>query len=255
MDNDFNNEDIEEDDLPIINNDNEDKPIVQNNKSIVNDLFDNDNEPVFIVAVGKSFKGKSYFLRYLINDRFQQGKLGFGLVFTKTNFNCDWSFMPKKAIKEGYDEDLLIRYIDNLKAIKQKDGSIKPNFIIFDDLVGILNNQSGWFINFISTHRHFNTSIYIAVQYLTGRAAISPIMREQTTHALLFNSRTHRTLVNLYESYGGLFDTFNNFKLYYLNATKEKYTAMLYRESIDNIDDNYISIKAPSNAEIEQIDF
>ena len=27
-------------------------------KSNVNDLFDNDNEPVFVVAVGKSMKGK-----------------------------------------------------------------------------------------------------------------------------------------------------------------------------------------------------
>lgn len=234
---------------------NEDNKIIKNNKSNVNDLFDNDDEPIFVVAVGKSMKGKSYFLRYLIQDRFNKGKFNFGLVFTKTNFNGDWSFIPKKAIKEGYDEGVLRRYVDNLKAIKEKDGHIEPNFIIFDDLVGILNNQSGWFINFISTHRHFNTSLFIAVQYLTGRRAISPIMREQTTHALLFNSRTKNTLVNLYESYGGLFEKFNDFKNYYLKATEEKYVAMLYREDIDELNDNYISIQAPPNVNFEPIDF
>jgi hypothetical protein len=209
------------------------------------ELFGNNGEPLFVVLVGKSMKGKSYMMRYLIQYKFRKGDYKFGLVFTKTNFNGDWNFIPQKAIKEGYNEEILMKYIDNLKAIKEKEGSIEPNFIIFDDLIGVLNNQTEWFVNFCGTVRHFNTSVFIAVQYLTGRNAISPIMREQTTHAILFNSRTRNTLDNLYQSYGGLFPSFNEFKDYFLKTTDEKYTAMLYKEDIDELENNYIPIKSP----------
>ena len=215
--------------------------------SITEQLFDNEGRPVFVVAVGKSMKGKSYLVRYLLTERFLKGKLKFGIVFTKTKFNKDYAFLPDKSVKQGYNEEVLKKYISNIEKLREKKEGIPPNYLIFDDLVGVLNNQSDWFINFVSTARHFNTSVFICVQYLTGKKAISPIMREQTTHAIMFNSRTRRTLENLYESYGGLFPSFEEFKQYFFRATKERYTAMLYVESIDEVEGNYISIQAPEN--------
>ena len=78
-------------------------------------------------------------------------------------------------------------------------------------------------------------------------------MREQTNFAIMFRSRARRTLENLYESYGGLFDTVDDFKQHFFNATKVKYSAMLYSEDIDDVDENYITIQAP--AEVPKIKF
>jgi hypothetical protein len=148
---------------------------------------------------------------------------------------------------EGYNEDILRKYIDNLRQICEKKGSIEPNFLVFDDLSGVLNNSTDWMTNFFSTFRHTNTNVMICNQYLTGRNAISPLMREQTNYCIMFQSRTRRTLENLYESYGGLFDTLKEFKEFFLNATIEKYSAMLYSERIDFLEDNYQTIMAPAD--------
>lgn len=210
-------------------------------------LFNNDGKALMMVLVGKSFKGKSYFLRYLLTERLSTGKLKYGIVFTKTKYNKDYNFLPDNCIFEGYNQKILEKYIDNLKKILASDEQVQPNFIIFDDLVGVLSNQSDFFVNFITTARHLNISIFIAVQYLTGKKAISPVMREQTTHCLMFNSRTRNTLENLYMSYGQLFDNFEQFKNYFMTVTKEKHVGMLYLEAIDELESNYIPIQAPAD--------
>ena len=223
--------------------------------SNIDRLFDNDGKPIFVIAIGKSMKGKSHFIRYLLTDRFLKGKLKFGLVFSKTKFNEDYSMFPDKSRKEGYNENILIKYVDNLKKIREKEGKVPPNVIIFDDLIGVLSNGTAFFTNFISTCRHFNTSIIIAVQYLSAKGSITPLMREQTSHCIMFNSRTLRTLENLFNSFGGLFDSYYEFKEYFMHATKEPYTAMLYLESIDDIDKNYITIQAPKDFKKIKLDY
>ena len=223
--------------------------------SNIDRLFDNDGKPTFIVLVGKSMKGKSHMMKYLLTDRFLKGKLKFGLVFSKTKFNNDFDMFPEKSLKEGYNEEILIKYVANLKKIREKDGKVEANVIIYDDCSGILTNGTPFFNNFMCTARHYNTSIFIAVQYLCGRNAISPVMREQTSHCIMFNSRTLRTLENLFSSFGGLFDSFEAFKSYFMQATKEPYTAMLYLESIDDIDKNYITIQAPKDYKQIKLDY
>jgi len=219
-------------------------------------LFYNDNKGFLLINIGKSFKGKSYMTRYLLQHMFKSGRLKFGLVFTPTKFNNDYAFLPEKCIIEGYDEEILKIYIENLKQLKENNkGIIEPSFILFEDVSGILNNQSNFFINFIATFRHLNINIIINVQYLLGKNCINTIMREQCSHCIMFNSRTKRTLDALYENFGGLFDSFNLFKQYFFNITKQKYTAMLYLEREDDINNNYIAIKAPSDFEINKIEF
>lgn len=223
--------------------------------SNIDKLFDNEGKPIFVVVIGRSMLGKSHLVRYLLTDRFTKGKLKFGLVFSKTKFNNDYDIFPDKSRKEGYNEDILIKYMNNLKKIREKNGVVPPNVIIFDDLAGILANSTDYFTNFIATCRHFNTSIFICVQYLTGRNAITPLMREQASHCIMFKSRTRRTLENLYDSFCGLFQNYDDFKDYFMNATTEKYTAMLYLQAIDELDDNYITIQAPKDYKQIKIDY
>src|SRR4051812_10236212 len=105
-------------------------------------LFDNDGYGALYVCVGKSLKGKSYLVRYLLTEKLLHGKLRYGLVFTRTPFTGDFDFLPKTRVIEGYKESILRKYINNLRTIKEKEGNVPPNFLVFDDLVGVLNNQS-----------------------------------------------------------------------------------------------------------------
>jgi hypothetical protein len=211
---------------------------------ILDKLFDNDGKAITFIMVGKSFRGKSHFLRYLLIDRLSSKKLKFGLVFTSTKWNNDYTgFLPDNRIYEGYNEDVLKRYYENLKKIKREKGDVEPNFIVFDDLVGILNGTD-FFNNFITTCRHLNMSVFIAVQYV-AKKGISTVVRQQTTHCLMFKSSNKNNTMHLYDAYGQLFDSFKEFKNHFDCITRDKYVGMLYLENEDDIDKNYVPIRAP----------
>ena len=218
-----------------------------NNKTRnIDNLFQNKHSSLYILC-GKSGKGKSHMTKYLLTDGLQSGKFKFGLVFTRTKFNHDYDFLPDDRVLEGYNEQVLEKYVNNLEKMIKKNGSVPPSFLVFEDLVGVLNSSSEWFNNFISKFRHYSINIFICVQYLMGKRAISPIMREQTNFCIMFRSKTLRTLNNLFENFGGLFNSYEEFKEHLLSRTEQEYTACLYVESIDDIESNYIQILAPKD--------
>jgi len=184
----------------------------KNNNSNFDNLFESKNglSQLFIL-IGRSGRGKSHLVKYILTDRLSRNKWNFGLVFTQSKYNRDFDFLPDDKVIP-YDEEVLKKYVNNLKRIKEKNGKVPESFIVMDDLQGMLNNQTNFMINFLSTYRHINVNLLICVQYLGSRNAISPQVREQVSHAIIFQSRTRRTLDNLYESFCGLFDTFDEFK-------------------------------------------
>ena len=204
------------------------------------------------VFVGKSERGKTHFIRFLLQDQMTRRylPLQWGLVFVRTKFKHSYDFVPNERVFQGYNEDVLKKYVANLEGMYRERGHLPPSFLVFDDLVGILTNQTNWFTNFISTYRHYNITIIVAVQYLTGRNAISPIMREQTTYALMFRSGTAKTIQNLYESYGQMFPTKNDFQDYLMRNTEPTvvgpYVCIVYIDNEDDITKNYIPVRAPA---------
>ena len=150
--------------------------------------------------------------------------------------------LERNYIYEDYDADILQRYLDGLKQLDEKE--LQPSFIIFDDIQGVLSGQDKVLTSLNACHRHFKISIFYCFQYIYGHGS-TPVLRECTTLAFLFNSKGKRTLEALFENFGQLFDNFKQFKEYFLACTKEKYTAMLYIQDVDNIDENYLQYKAP----------
>ncbi len=211
------------------------------------------NAGQLFVFVGKSERGKTHFMKWLIYDQMlrRDHPIKSGLVFVKTKYKHSYDFVPEERVIEGYNEAVLIQYVGNLQKMLESEGSLEPSFLIFEDLVGILNNRTQWFTNFIGTFRHLNITIYIAVQYLTGLHAVSPIMREQTSFAIMFNSKTTNTIRNLFENYGQLFNSLKEFKAYYFANTEPKsvgpYVCLVYREAEDDVDKNYIPMRAPKD--------
>lgn len=213
------------------------------------------------VSVGKSGRGKTHWVVWLLTCMLHRpiSPLKFGLVFVKTKYKHSYKFIPEKAIIQGYNELVLRRYILNLEREYEKTGWVAPNFIVFEDLTGILNNQTDWFTNWLATFRHLNTSIFINSQYLTGRKAISPITREQTNFAFMFNSKTRRTIENLWESYGQLFPTVKEFKQYFFENTEPSkvgpHVCLVYSEFEDQLEKNYIPMRAPEKYDTPDVYF
>ena len=202
--------------------------------------------PAVTVCVGKPKRGKSYAVRWMIlRNTVDKGIFKYGIVFTRTKFNKDFEYIGNQEyVYEDYDPMVLQQYLDGIKQ-QQK---IEPSFIIFDDIQGVLNANDPVLTSMIACHRHYKISIFFCFQYIYGRGS-TPVLRECTTYALLFNSKGDKTLRALYENFGQLFDSFREFKQYFLEITKEPYTAMLYVQDIDNKEDNYLKFKAPPKME------
>ena len=201
----------------------------------------NFENPQVVVCVGKPKSSKSWSTRYMILKNTIDRKIfKYGIVFTRTKWNDDYDYIPDDYIYTNYDSDVLQQYLDTL----QNADTIEPNFVVFDDQQGLLNRNDPILQNFVACHRHFKCSIFWNFQYLYGS---SPLIRECTTIAILFNSKGDRTLRGLYENFGQLFENYQHFKDYFLQLTAEKYVGMLYISDIDDFDKNYLYWKAPAD--------
>ena len=213
------------------------------------------------VFCGKSERGKTHFLKWLLVDQIQReiNPIKTGIVFVKTKFKHSYDFVPDDKIFQGYDEEILTQYVTNLEALYEQQGYLDPSFLVFDDLLGVIDSTSHWFNNFMATYRHLNIHIFLAVQYLTGRRAVSPIMREQTTFALMFNSKTNQTIKHLYENFGQLFEKEKEFKKYYFDNTEPSkvgdYVCIAYKEKEDRLEENYTPMRAPKKIPKINLDY
>lgn len=212
--------------------------------------------PAIILSVGKPRSGKTYNTRYMLTHFCKKNPIfKGGLVFTGSrDLNDDYDFLPSKAIINGYDEDILKRYVAKLEAHRKQTGSPPPaSFIVFDDLLGKLQG-SAFFNNFISIYRHLNITVFINVQYVKNRAS-NTLLRECIRYAFVWNTASKISLQCIYEVIGQLFDSFEEFKKRFFFATHEKHAACLYIADRDDPDENYYISIAPENFKQYQIDF
>jgi hypothetical protein len=210
------------------------------------DEFESDNiqldfsEPQVVVCVGKPKKGKSNAVKWCILKNSVDNKIfKYGIVFSKTGvFNKDYSYIPDEYIYEEYNPLILSQFIDGISKLEKKE----PCFAIFDDQQGLLNRNDPTLLNFIAIHRHLKCSVFFNFQYLYGSM---PTLRECATMCFLFNAKGRRTIEGLFLNFGQLFDSYDDFKNYFLDLTSSKFVAMLYLQDQDDIQKNYLYFKAP----------
>lgn len=218
-------------------------------------------QPKVFVLAGACASGKTYMLKSCMY-RFAQAKhFRFGLTFTATGFTGDYDWAPKRSIHE-WDEDYFKAYINNLKK-KVEEGVEKNgkgwrlphNYVVFDDNNGTLT-QSEFMINFISTHRHTSTTVFILSQLLTARGAVSTTMRANTSYAMMWPTASRNALKGLYDNYGGGM-TFEEFKAALNECRKRKYSCLVLKNSAENVTvaDQFCRIVAPTFPEGFQLKF
>ena len=148
--------------------------------------------PQISVFLGKPKKGKSWALRWAVLKNTIDNKIfKYGIVFTRTKFNGDYNWIPDDYVYEDYDPMVLQQYLDGLKQLDPEE--LEPSFIIFDDIQGAINPQDPVITSLNACHRHYKISIFYGLQYIYSRGS-TPVLRECTTLAFLFNSKGKRTI-------------------------------------------------------------
>jgi hypothetical protein len=207
--------------------------------------------PCFLF-VGKPKSGKSNGIKAVIMSQClkKRSRYDFGLVFTGTKFNKDYDYIPKQYIIEGYDENVLQKFLDIIKERIEKEKKIPISFIIIDDMMGILNNYESLLTHVITCRRHYKIDIYLACQYVARCS--STTLRACVSYAVLFATRDRASLEALYKSFGGLFEKYNDFKNHFFKITDQKYKAMCYNnEQQHEAKDNYFPLKFPDMSKMK----
>jgi hypothetical protein len=189
-------------------------------------------KPKIYVYSGRPAVGKSFLMRGMVYTGVKKGIWKFGVVYSPSGkYNDDWRHvMPKDAIRD-YNEKNLQSHIQSLRDWREEnDGEpVDHNLIILDDCLGLIAQSSSFFVNFLSTHRHTSTSIFISAQYLVR--GTSPTLRELANYAFMWASDSKRNKTALYESFGQRFDTEADFLQALEKATSVPYQCLKYDQS------------------------
>lgn len=202
------------------------------------------NSPACMLLIGKPKRGKSNAVKYFLLKNLVSGVFKFGLVFTRTKYSKEYEYLPDKYIYSGFETEILENFLRGMEELLVKGKEIPPNFIVFDDLLGLLSKNNPILLNFFACHRHTNTTIFLATQHLKTGSATT--LREICTDAIMFNSKHKNTVEALFECFGQLFDNYNDFKNHFFEVSSEPFTAMYYKQDVDKIEDNYARFVAPN---------
>ena len=214
----------------------------------------------FLIS-GKPRKGKSHMVKYLLLEFLlnRPDNFKFGLVFSSPSSIDEYDFITTKTCKipviDASDyENTLQNYIAKLLAIKAKGQPIPSNFIVFDDLVGLLNSNSRAFTSFITTFRKTNTSVFIATQYINKN--ISPTVRACINYAIMFSSKDRPSIHALYNAFGSSLGSESEFLAQFQKQAKDAdHSAMMFIETEEENRNNFLSIQAPAHLPAITIDF
>ena len=242
--------DLVEDDVP---DPEEKQDVVQTKRRFDwNNDIDLSGKAKCLLFVGACGKGKSNAMRYVLLKNLVQRKFfKFGLVFTNTKYSDEYNFLPDKYVIEGYNEDILRKYIDKLGKYKKKHGKVPPNFVVFEDLIGLLRKADPFLISFFGSHRHLSCHVALLTQHLNTGS--STLLREICTHCFAWNSKQMNTMESIWLNFGQLFENFEHFKHNFLDITKEPYSAMLYLQENDELENNYFTFKAPDMTKLKKL--
>jgi len=131
----------------------------------------------------------------------------------------------KGSLFDKYDDTIIRDIIQYQQSFNDED---KPKTILVcDDLVGFKTPQ----LDFLSTRsRHNNISMITSVQQCK---AIKKVMRNNLTDVILFRTKNKKEFQDIYDEWGALYGSFDEFKKMYDFATKEKYN-FLYLKLDEN---------------------
>ena len=198
--------------------------------------------PQVVLAIGRPKRGKTNLIKFCILKNTAENHLWkFGLVFSKTaKLSKDYDFIPDEYKFTEYSQEVLETYLEHLEEFRKRGEDIAPSFIVFDDMLSLVNQRDPFLINLHAIHRHYNLTIFHSIQHLVTGS--STALRSIVSRACMFNVKDFNSIEALWKNFGARFDKYDDFKHFLLENTKEQYTCLVY----ENLgDESYYTFKAP----------
>ena len=201
--------------------------------------------PSIILFVGPSEKGKTYLLRHILLSMWSQNYFKFGIaMIPNTKLNADYDYILNRTTVYDHDFDVVLEnYMDYLKTF---DPCPPPNYIIMEDIIGKMPQYKNLFEHFISSSRHYNTTVFLTTQFIM-RA--STLFREQTRFGFIFQPQGRNSMKHVYDIFCDSFPNYESFYEYMIQIVSQEYHAMAYIRdelpTLDNIPNRYRDFKAP----------
>lgn len=199
--------------------------------------------PGFTLIIGKPNSGKTFLLKYLLmldHESYNKLPIKYGLIFTTTKFNKHYeTIFPSDFIHSSYNPDALQGLLD----IQSETAAQNPAVVIFDDCLDMKGFTSQLFLNLTTTYRHYNITVYLITQYVYR---VPPTVRECASRVAIFRTTTERSLKACYESFGGFFSKYDDFRKFVIEKTGD-YSFIWYiaNSSAEQIDQVYKVLKCP----------
>jgi hypothetical protein len=204
-------------------------PIQVNLEDQIKDMFQDPFQSPILLCLGQKGGGKSFrimtILMWLIrNDIFDK----YYLILPTFNYEASNSylwlnqFQDRVFISTVYTPEISMAFLERDDA-KLPPHEIPRCFLWMDD-VGMndafRNDQK--FVGLLSIARHKRLSVCLCYHSLTSGQTLSPFLRQNVTHTLLFRVTNEKLLESIYEelvSMTGHFERFRDFKQTYNQHT------------------------------------
>jgi hypothetical protein len=207
--------------------------------------------PSLYLLLGKQGSGKTHLLKDLFYSFLKNDFYEFGYAYSASSHYAEekdaLSFLEPKHVYRGYSEKHLQGYIEGLIQYKEKlkkDGKPMPrNFLIFDDVLKLVNFNSDWFANWLARFRHTNTDVYFTAQYLKG--GLGTTFREYCNASFMFAQDSARSLKGVYEEFGcTAYEKLDDFIQMFTRETKPDHQCVVYVRKLGDLKTSWFTHKA-----------
>jgi len=213
------------------------------------------NDDKVVVMVGKRDTGKSFLCKDLL---YYHQRVPVGTVISATEgANKFYSnIVPSLFIHDEYNEDIVKNIITRQKGVVDKiheqtsafgSSNVDPRaFLILDDcLYDSSWTKSKWVRSLFMNGRHFKLLFVITMQYALG---IPPNLRTNIDYVFILRENIVQNRRRLYESYAGMFPTFEVF-CQVMNQCTENYECLVINNNAksNKLNDQIFWYKAESH--------
>lgn len=194
-----------------------------------------------VVFVGKRQTGKSFLVRDLL---FYKQDIPVGTVISGTEgANQFYSkILPKPFIHGEYDEEISKRVLERQKRVvkdRQKeeeqhgesDLDTRALYLLDDCLYDQSWTKSKTVRSLFMNGRHYKIMFLITMQYALG---IPPSLRTNIDYVFILRENIHQNRRRLYDSYAGMFRTFDDFSRVMDQCTQDYHCLVINNNSKSN---------------------
>lgn len=181
--------------------------------------------PGMFLTIAKKYSGKTHLMKYIIGALARAKRFNYGIIVSGTAETGEWNIVPKRQIFSNWDDagSKIEKVITRQKQLQAEGKPLPSIFLVLDDIVGVVNANSGLMSQLASMSRHWNMTLFVCVQSVTK---IPPLFRQNAEYLFAFKQNNIDQIKVLYAEFGGAFGTSAEF-VDYMQKNVHTYRALM----------------------------